>query len=220
MSGTNYGYVRVSTGRQELGRDAQRRALETAGCAKIIEEQKSGRKARPALAELVDRLEPGDVVTVFRFDRISRSVADFYAIGERIRERGASLRSLAEQFDTSTPMGRAMMGFAAIWAELEAETTRERVNNGLVAAKARGTLLGRRRAIDSVTAAKIKRRLDAGEPGKELAREYRVSPRTIRRIREREELRPLIREGIESGPSIPADQVFAEVREKIAARHG
>ena len=53
------------------------------------------------------------------------------------------------------------------------------------AARDRGQVLGRRRAIDSVTAGKIKRRLDAGEPGKELAREYRVSPRTIRRIRER-----------------------------------
>ena len=186
MSGAIYGYVRVSTGRQDMGRDAQRRALDAAGCTEIIEEQASGRKARPALAELVDRLASGDVVTVFRFDRISRSVADFYAIGERISARGASLRSLAEQFDTSTPMGRAMMGFAAIWAELETETTRERVNNGLAAARARGQLLGRRRAIDSVTAAKIKGRLDAGEPGKELAREYRVSPRTIRRIRERE----------------------------------
>lgn len=48
-------------------------------------------------------------------------------------------------------------------------------------------LLGGRRAIDSVTAAKIKRRLDAGETGKELAREYRVSPRTIRRIRDRDQ---------------------------------
>ena len=187
MSGAIYGYVRVSTERQDSGSDAQRRALDAAGCDSIIEEQASGRKARPMLAALVDRLEPGDVLTVYRFDRISRSVADFYAIGERIRERGASLRSLAEQFDTSTPIGRAMMGFAAIWAELEADTTRERVNNGLVAARARGKLLGRRRAIDAVTAAKIKRRLDAGEPGKELAREYRVSPRTIRRIRDREQ---------------------------------
>lgn len=93
MNGTIYGYVRVSTGRQDMGRDAQRRALETAGCAEIVEEQASGRKARPALAELVDRLAPGDVVTVFRFDRISRSVADFYAIGERISAHGASLRS-------------------------------------------------------------------------------------------------------------------------------
>lgn len=186
MSGAIYGYVRVSTGRQDMGRDAQRRALEAAGCTEIIEEQASGRKARPSLAELVNRLAPGDVVTVFRFDRISRSVADFYAIGDRISGRGASLRSVAEQFDTSTPMGRAMMGFAAIWAELETETTRERVSNGLAAARARGKLLGRRRAIDAVTAAKIKGRLDAGEPGKELAREYRVSPRTIRRIRERE----------------------------------
>lgn len=185
MSSTVYGYARVSTERQDTGSDAQRHALETAGCSVIIEEQASGRKARPMLAELVDRLEPGDVLTVVRFDRISRSVADFYAIGERIRERGASLRSLAEQFDTSTPIGRAMMGFAAIWAELEADTTRERVNNGLTAARARGTMLGRRYAIDTATAGKIARRLEAGEPTKELAREYRVSPRTIRRIRER-----------------------------------
>ncbi len=90
MTGTVYGYVRVSTGRQDMGRDAQRRALDAAGCTEIIEEQASGRKARPALAELVDKLDQGDTVTVFRFDRVSRSVADFYAIGERIRERGAS----------------------------------------------------------------------------------------------------------------------------------
>lgn len=186
MTGTNYGYVRVSTERQDSGTDAQRRALDAAGCSAIIEEQASGRKARPMLAELVDRLQPGDVLTVYRFDRISRSVADFYAIGERIRARGATLRSLAEQFDTSTPIGRAMMGFAAIWAELEADTTRERVNNGLSAARARGQVLGRRRAIDTVTAGKIVHRLDAGEPAKELAREYRVSPKTIRRIRDRE----------------------------------
>lgn len=186
MGGTIYGYARVSTERQDSGSDAQRRALEAAGCTAIVEEQASGRKARPMLAALVDRLQPGDVLTVYRFDRISRGVADFYAIGERIRAKGASLRSLAEQFDTSTPIGRAMMGFAAIWAELEADTTRERVNNGLQAARARGQLLGRRRAIDSATAVKITRRLDAGEAAKELAREYRVSPKTIRRIRERE----------------------------------
>lgn len=67
MSVTNYGYVRVSTGRQDMGRDAQRRALDAAGCIEIIEEQASGRKVRPALAELVDRLGTGDVVTAFRF---------------------------------------------------------------------------------------------------------------------------------------------------------
>ena len=85
MSSTVFGYVRVSTERQDTGSDAQRHALNAAGCAVVIEEQASGRKARPMLAELVDRLEPGDVLTVVRFARISRSVADFYAIGERIR---------------------------------------------------------------------------------------------------------------------------------------
>lgn len=192
LSRTNYGYVRVSTDRQDSGSDAQRRALEAAGCATIIEEQASGRKARPILAALVDGLQPGDVLTVYRFDRISRSVADFYAIGERIRARGASLRSIAEHFDTSTPIGRAMMGFAAIWAELEADTTRERVNNGLKAARARGQVLGRRRAIDGVTAGKIALRLNNGDTVAGLAREYRVSPRTIRRIRTRERITEIV----------------------------
>lgn len=119
---TSYGYVRVSTDRQDSGSDAQRRALEQAGCTEIIEERASGRKVRPMLAKLVDQLAAGDTLTVYRFDRISRSVSDFYAIGEKIAAQGAGLRSVAESFDTATPMGRAMMGFAAIWAELEADT--------------------------------------------------------------------------------------------------
>lgn len=185
MTGTVYGYVRVSTGRQDMGRDAQRRALDAAGCTEIVEEQASGRKARPVLAELVDKLDQGDTVTVFRFDRISRSVADFYAIGERIRERGAALRSLAEQFDTSTPMGRAMMGFAAIWAELEADTTRERVQNGLIAARARGQVLGRRRSFSAEVESDIAAAIADGAPVKQLAYKHRVSPKTIRRIKAR-----------------------------------
>ena len=188
---TAYGYVRVSTDSQDSGSDAQRRALEQAGCTEIIEERASGRKARPALASLVERLVVGDVLTVYRFDRISRSVADFYAIGERIAAKGASLRSVAESFDTATPMGRAMMGFAAIWAELEADTIRERVNNGLQAARARGSVTGRPRTIDADTGQKIVGRLEAGENYKVLAREYRVSSRTILRTNKRYGQRPL-----------------------------
>jgi DNA invertase Pin-like site-specific DNA recombinase len=188
---TAYGYVRVSTDRQDTGSDAQRRALEDAGCTEIVEERASGRKARPSLAKLVDQLAPGDTLTVYRFDRISRSVADFYAIGAKIADRGASLRSVSEKFDTSTPAGKAMMGFAAIWAELEADTIRERVNNGLKAARARGVVAGRRRTIDDATGQKIVKRLEAGEHYEELAREYRVSGRTILRTNRRYGQRPL-----------------------------
>lgn len=183
---TIYGYVRVSTDKQETGSDAQRRALEAAGCETIIEERASGRKARPALAKLIANLAPTDTIMVQRFDRISRGVADFYAIGQEIRARGASLRSLFEQFDTDTPMGRAMMGFAAVWAELEADTTRERVMNGLLAARARGVKLGRRSKLGPEAEDGIRSSLARGVPTKHLARVHKVSRSAIWRIKKRE----------------------------------
>ena len=179
---TIYGYVRVSTEKQETGSDAQRRALEAAGCEQIIEERASGRKTRPALNRLVEMLDPEDIVTVMRFDRISRSVVDFYAIGQQISARGAALRSLFEQFDTNTPMGRAMMGFAAVWAELEADTIRERVLNGIKAARARGTRLGRPPLISTDVQEAIRGLLRAGGEVKDIARLHRVSESTIRRV--------------------------------------
>lgn len=108
---TAYGYARVSTDKQDT--DAQRRALEAAGCSPIVEEQASGRRRRPALAELIDGLQAGDSVTVWKVNRIARSVADFYRATEAITARGAEFRSLSESFDTSTPIGRAMMGMLA-----------------------------------------------------------------------------------------------------------
>lgn len=185
MAGTIYGYARVSTDRQDTGSEAQRRALEAAGCAEIIEEQASGRKSRPCLDQLLGRLVSGDVITVCRFDRLSRNVADFYAIGQRIAARGAALRSLAENFDTGTAFGRAMMGFVAVFAQLEAETISERVRLGLAAARARGRLPGRRRALPDHVEAAIVDALDQGVHVRELARLHDVSPATIRRIRQR-----------------------------------
>jgi len=185
MSGAIYGYARVSTDRQETGSDAQRRALEAAGCTKIVIETASGRKSRPRLERLLRRLRAGDVLTVYRFDRISRNVADFYRIGQRIAARGASLRSLAEHFDTGTAYGRAMMGFAAVWAQLEAETISERIRNGLVAARARGKVIGRRRALPPAVEARIRKALASGAEVRVLARLHKVAPATIRRIRQR-----------------------------------
>lgn len=178
---TIYGYVRVSTDRQETGGDAQRRALADAGCKRIVEECASGRKERPALTALVEGLQPGDTLTVYRFDRISRSVADFYQIGETISKRGASLRSLVEYFDTGTAIGKAMMGFAAVWAELEADTTRERVRNGLKAARARGATLGRPRALSPSERLAVVAALAKGQTPERLAKKHGVSSSTIRR---------------------------------------
>lgn len=181
-SGVIYGYARVSTDKQDKGSDTQCQALLAAGCMEIIEEQASGRRQRPALTELVERLRAGDVLTVTRFDRISRNVPDFYAIGQRISQRGASLRSLAEQFDTATPIGKAMMGFAAVWAELESETIGARVSAGMRATKARGDRIGRKRALSPEAEQAVAAAIKAGARLQALARKHGVNVSTIRRI--------------------------------------
>ena len=192
---TVYGYARVSTDKQDT--EAQRRALEAAGCVEIVEEQASGRKARPALVALLGRLEPGDSVAVYKIDRLSRSVPDFYNVAAQITAAGAELRSLTEPIDTATPIGRAMLGILAIFAELEAEHASERVRSGLRAAKARGRKLGRPRAVSPELEAEIRAKLDAGAAVEELARVHRIGPATVRRIR-------LRRDGLDADAAIMA----------------
>lgn len=180
---TAYGYARVSTDKQAT--KAQRAALEAAGCAQIVEEQASGRKARPALTALLAGLQPGDSVTVWKIDRLSRSVPDFYRIAQQITEAGAQLRSITEAIDTATPAGRAVLGVLAVFAQLEAEHASERVRSGLKAAAARGKHPGRPRAVTPEIEGEIRAKLANGAAVEELARVYRIGPATVRRIRRR-----------------------------------
>ena len=89
------GYARVSTDGQTL--DQQRAELKAAGCKRIFEEKASGaHRGRPELAKMLDHLQPGNVVTVTRLDRLARSTRDLLDIAERIGHAEAGLRSLAE----------------------------------------------------------------------------------------------------------------------------
>lgn len=180
---TAYGYARISTDKQDL--DGQRRALEAAGCNPIITEQTSGRGKRPELQALLAKLGEGDTLTVFKLDRLSRNVPDFYATAQRITEAGAAVRSLTEQLDTSTALGRAMLGLLAVFAQLEADQTSERVRSGLDAARKRGKRLGRPRAVSHEVEGDIKAELEAGASLNKLAVKYRTSVATVRRIKER-----------------------------------
>ena len=89
------GYARVSTEGQTL--DQQRAALKAAGCKRVFEEKASGaQRGRRELAKMLDHLQPGNVVTVTRLDRLARSTRDLLDIAERIGQAEAGLRSLAE----------------------------------------------------------------------------------------------------------------------------
>src|SRR3954452_2503557 len=138
------GYARVS---KVEGQDAslQVAALRTAGCERLFQEAASGgRWDRPELHRLLDQLRPGDVVVVWKLDRLSRSLKDLLLILERIEQAEAGFRSLTEAVDTTGPAGRMMMQMLGAFAEYERAMIRERTRAGLQAARAQGRHGGRR----------------------------------------------------------------------------
>jgi DNA invertase Pin-like site-specific DNA recombinase len=175
------GYARVSTEDQHL--EAQIEALEAVGAERVWSEKISGSKEnRPELQTLLDHLRPGDVVTVTKYDRLSRSLQDLLTIVEAIREKGAGFRSLAEDIDTTTPAGRLVFHVFASIAQFERERISERTKEGLAAARKRGRVGGRPAALSPERRAEVARMRDQEGRGiAELARLFEVSANTIRR---------------------------------------
>src|SRR5208337_4310773 len=137
------GYARVSTNEQDTA--AQVAALKSAGCEKIFRDKASGgRWERPELHRLLDRLRKGDVVVVWKLDRLSRSLQDVLVLMDRIQEKKAGFRSLTEAIDTTTPAGRMMMQMVASFAEFERAMLKERTKIGLEAARKDGRVGGRK----------------------------------------------------------------------------
>ena len=137
------GYARVSTNEQSLDRQLDK--LWSEGCERIFQEKVSGAKAsRPELSRLFDILREGDLVIVTELSRLNRSVKDLFALTERIHAAGADLRSLKESWaDTTTPQGKLIFAIFAGVAEFERDLIRQRTNEGLSAARARGRHGGR-----------------------------------------------------------------------------
>jgi len=175
------GYARVSTTEQNL--DLQRDALVAAGAIKTFEDLGvSGRLAtRPGLDACLNFLRIGDTLTVYRLDRLGRSTRNTLELLHQLEGRGVTFRSLTESIDTSGPMGRAMITIIAAFAQLEADVTRERTLAGLAAARERGRVGGRPRALSPAMVAVARTMIAAGKPPGEVAAELRVGRSTIYR---------------------------------------
>ena len=133
----NIGYARVSTQDQELS--LQLDALNDAGCKKIYQEKITGStKERPQLIEMIEQLREGDVVVIWKLDRLARSLKDLVSLVNEIQEKGGALHSLNDQIDTTTPHGKFTFHIFAALAEFERDIIRERTKAGLAAARARG----------------------------------------------------------------------------------
>ena len=181
--GLPLGYARVSKG-DEQSNALQARALRAAGCRRIFEEAASGgRWDRPELQRMLDQLREGDIVVVWKLDRLSRSLKDVLHIMERIGNAKAGFRSLTENIDTTTPAGRMMMQMVASFAEFERAMIRERTSAGLAAARAEGRIGGRRKKLDPAKRREIAESVISGrKTGAEMARLYNVSSPTVSRI--------------------------------------
>ena len=140
------GYARVSTQDQELA--LQLDALEQAGCEKIYQEKVSGAaKARPQLEVLLEHLRKGDIVVVWKLDRLARSLKDLVSLVNQIQEKGASFKSVSDQIDTTSAHGKFTFHIFASLAEFERDIIRERTKAGLAAARARGRVGGRPKGL-------------------------------------------------------------------------
>lgn len=138
------GYARVSTVEQNL--DLQLDALRRAGVKEDnlhIEKLSARSKSRPALDDAIRDLRPGDVLVVWRLDRLARSMQDLYEKLDLIKSEGASLKSLTENFDFTTATGQLMLGLFGLMAQFERQLTIERTVAGMRARKERGQVMGR-----------------------------------------------------------------------------
>ncbi len=159
-------------------------ALAKAGCDRVFTDRASGAMAdRPGLAELLDHARPGDVVVVWRLDRLGRSLRHLIDAVRLLEDRGVGFRSLTESIDTSSPGGKLVFHVFAALAEFERDLIRERTRAGLAAARARGRVGGRPTVLTPEKRDMARRLIDEGKPITTVAQALGVSRASIYRMR-------------------------------------
>lgn len=149
------GYARVSTLEQNL--DLQNDALKKGGCRKIFTDKASGSaQERDGLDRAVESLREGDTLVVWKLDRLGRSLAHLVTLLNDLKDRKIGFRSLQENIDTTSGVGKLVFHIFASLAEFERDLIRERTLAGIASARARGRLGGRPRALDAKRIAQAK----------------------------------------------------------------
>jgi DNA invertase Pin-like site-specific DNA recombinase len=176
------GYARVSTLEQNL--DLQVQALKKAGSRRIFEEKISASvRNRPEFQRMLDQIREGDILIVWKPDRLARSTRDLLETMETIQQAGGKFQSLSEPWaDTTTHAGKMIMtNFSGI-AEFERGLISERTSAGREAAKKRGVRFGRPPKLTADQRLLVRRLVSEGKPAREIASVFNVHPATIYRL--------------------------------------
>ena len=176
------GYMRVSSGSDRQTTDLQRDALIAAGVDSrhIFEDHASGTKDdRSGLSEALAFVRSGDVLVVWKLDRLGRSLSHLLSIINSLKDKQVAFRSLTEGMDTTTVSGELLFHVFGALAQYERELIRERVVAGLEAAKRRGRLGGRPRSIFGEKLDAIIAALDGGMSKAAVCRNFGVKRTTL-----------------------------------------
>jgi DNA invertase Pin-like site-specific DNA recombinase len=174
------GYARVSTPDQSL--DLQLDALRSVGCERIFDDRTSGARAdRPGLREALAYAREGDLIVVWKLDRLSRSLSHLVETVQELEHRRIGFRSLTEGLDTSNSGGKAIFPLFAAIASVERTLIQERTRAGLAAARQRGRIGGRPKLLTAEKLAAAVKLLADGIPPKDVATVIGVSVPTLYR---------------------------------------
>ena len=176
------GYMRVSSTDDRQSVSLQKDALVASGVDErhLHQDKASGaRDDRQGLKGCLAELRPGDVLVVWKLDRLGRSLPNLLAIIADLKERGVAFRSLTEQMDTTTPHGELLFSIFGALAQYERALTRERVMAGLAAAKRRGRKGGRPRALGPEQIEQVVGALNAGASKASVCRSFKVARSTL-----------------------------------------
>lgn len=172
------GYARVSTDDQNP--DLQLAALKRAGCKRIFIDKASGAsRKRPELDKCLRSLKAGDLLMVWKLDRLGRSLHDLITLLDGLKGQGVKFRSLTESIDSETPTGRAMWQTVGILAELERSLIKERTRAGRSAAMARGVKMGRKPKLSPQQVAHATKLIEDGESPAHVAQLLKVARSTL-----------------------------------------
>ncbi|SEO48636.1 Site-specific DNA recombinase [Nitrosospira multiformis] len=175
------GYARVSTTDQNPA--LQLEALKSAGCERIFTDEgiSGGAIKRPALDKALAALKSGDVLIVWKLDRLGRSLSHLIQITKQLGERDIGFRSLSESIDTTSASGRLLFHIIGALAEFERALITERTRAGMASAKRRGAKVGRKPKLSPDQIDHIKKLIDAGESPRNVAKSMGISTATLYR---------------------------------------